>query len=244
MNNLEVLIMAGLFYAFAGSLHCVGMCGPMVSLVPCNKNTLLSHTLYHCGRILSYGMLGALCGLMGQGLVLKDFRGSISLLAGLLMVVILTVNYLRGRNSLDFKLPWQDKVQKVLKFLLLNKNLDPVSSSFVFGVFNGLLPCGFLYVGFLAAAGTESLVGGWLLMICFGLGTVPALSLVLFLREHPLFIKFQRSAFSLVLTICVSLLLISRGGGQLFLNEDTQASGVCHTVEIGNLLTTTGEGDK
>lgn len=241
MNNLEVLIMAGLFYAFAGSLHCVGMCGPMVSLLPRNKNVLLSHILYHCGRVLSYGILGALCGLMGQALVLQEFRGSVSLLAGLLMVGILCFNYSRGKNSLDFKLPWQDKVQKVLKFLLANKSLDPVSSSFVFGVFNGFLPCGFLYVGLLAAAGTESLAGGWLLMICFGLGTIPALSLILFLREHPLFLRFQRSTFGLVLTVCVSLLLISRGGGQLLIEDEVQASGVCHTVEIDELLTITKE---
>lgn len=231
MSDSQFLYAGVLIYALAGSLHCVGMCGPLVTLLPRQEKTFLSHFLYHMGRVLSYGLLGALCGLMGQTLVLQEFRGSISLLAGISLVLMIAWAYFRGVKGFEIKLPWEIQIQKLLRLVMANRQLDPVASSFAFGVLNGFLPCGFLYIGLMAAAGTENVLHGWLLMIFFGLGTIPSLSLVLFLREKPIFKSFSRSGYGYVLALCVSLLLISRGGGYLFL-DNSQENGVCHTVPL------------
>jgi sulfite exporter TauE/SafE len=56
-------LIAGLVLGMAGSLHCVGMCGPLVLMMPTGW---LGTLIYHLGRTLTYALLGLLAGLMFQ----------------------------------------------------------------------------------------------------------------------------------------------------------------------------------
>ncbi|MDT8347999.1 MAG: sulfite exporter TauE/SafE family protein, partial [Flavobacteriaceae bacterium] len=71
---------------FLGSLHCLGMCGPIALLFPAGGNTKLVRTLnilfYHSGRIITYALIGFLAGLIGQSLSLFISQQFISLLSG------------------------------------------------------------------------------------------------------------------------------------------------------------------
>ncbi|MGQ9654366.1 MAG: urease accessory protein UreH domain-containing protein, partial [Thermodesulfobacteriota bacterium] len=96
-------LMGPLLVGLAGSLHCVGMCGPIVLAYSLQVDragqTLLSarvgighHVVFHAGRILSYMVLGAVAGAVAHLVNLQAFmghlRGIVSLVGGMLLVLM------------------------------------------------------------------------------------------------------------------------------------------------------------
>ena len=67
-----------LLVGLAGSLHCAGMCGPIVIALPSGVvggiHLWNTRILYNLGRILTYGILGAMIGIIGQGLFLGGLQ--------------------------------------------------------------------------------------------------------------------------------------------------------------------------
>ena len=67
------LFIAALTMGIVGSLHCVGMCGPIIMSIPwSNTQKSLQISLYHVGRATTYAILGALVGGVGQLFLPKD----------------------------------------------------------------------------------------------------------------------------------------------------------------------------
>ena len=85
-----------LWFAFIvglfGSLHCIGMCGPIALALPSYSNSnlsvIISRVLYNFGRTLTYGFIGALIGLFGQGLSLVGVQQWLSVISGVLLILI------------------------------------------------------------------------------------------------------------------------------------------------------------
>lgn len=162
--------MAGL----AGSLHCVGMCGPLAMALPVGRlpryQRLWALGLYHTGRIAAYALLGLVTGLLGQGLLLAGIQGPVSIASGLLLLVYTLTN----RTHL-YKLRSSRAVRWVtapMARLLQNPTLASITGM---GFLNGLLPCGFVYVALAGALNNPTPPDGALYMVFFGLGTLPAL---------------------------------------------------------------------
>lgn len=159
----------------AGSLHCVGMCGPIALALPRPNGpaTLLpGRLLYNAGRILTYAGLGALFGWMGQTLLMAGWQRALSITAGLLILLyLLSARLGRGRWTLESTLlRLVAPVQRMLGRLLKQTSLGGLLT---IGLLNGLLPCGLVYVALAGAAATGSALGGAGFMLVFGLGTTP-----------------------------------------------------------------------
>lgn len=162
----------GFILGLAGSAHCAGMCGPLALALPSAGKGGFQHVfgrfLYNLGRITTYAGLGAVFGLLGRSLALAGVQRWFSVGIG----IILLVGVIFSRR-LFLKLPatgltvW---LKPRLGRLLHRRTLGAM---YAFGLLNGLLPCGLVYV---ACAGAASL-GDWLAgvnyMLAFGLGTVP-----------------------------------------------------------------------
>ncbi|NNC62923.1 MAG: sulfite exporter TauE/SafE family protein, partial [Eudoraea sp.] len=69
-----------------GSLHCVGMCGPIAFMLPLsrdNKARMFGQLfLYHFGRILTYSIMGLAFGFFGKGLYLFGAQQNLSIIIG------------------------------------------------------------------------------------------------------------------------------------------------------------------
>ena len=67
---LSAIIQIGFFMGLLGSIHCVGMCGPLVMALPLvdkqGFQKFLAIALYHIGKMGSYAMLGIIFGLLGS----------------------------------------------------------------------------------------------------------------------------------------------------------------------------------
>lgn len=166
--------MLGLF----GSMHCVGMCGPLAMALPVHHRSHMKRfaalLLYQLGRIVTYASLGLLFGFAGRHIYIAGFQQWFSIGMGMLIFILLIQYYCYKKNIQPaFMLAFYKKVQGVIITLLRSEKHR--FSYLLLGMANGLLPCGMVYVA-IAAALTGSTVGeGVLFMAMFGLGTLPAM---------------------------------------------------------------------
>src|SRR5659263_479747 len=150
---MEILI-SSFVLGLMGSFHCVGMCGPIALSLPLRGNNFWQKTagglLYNIGRTITYGVMGAIFGLIGQGFHLLGFLQLISILIGTFMFVSVMLPYIfRNRMPGNFEF-FTDPLRRAIQQLFRTRSYRGL---LLIGLLNGLLPCGLVY---LAIAGAVS----------------------------------------------------------------------------------------
>ena len=169
-----------------GGLHCLAMCGPIVLALPflSGKNKSLNATIYQLGRLLGYGLLGFLVGLIGIGFSWAGIHQAIAIVVGaLLCCYALVIGTPFG--GLNKNLGWLSLISRKFqqKFIRLFNRFR--SKSFVvLGLLNGFLPCGLVYVALSGALLQPHPFDGMLYMVVFGMGTLPVMSSIIVLKNH------------------------------------------------------------
>lgn len=167
----------------AGSLHCIGMCGPLALALPINSTRSLDRfwaaLAYNTGRTITYFSMGAILGWTGSRLVVVGYQQLLSIAAGTMILVLL----LLGKYLPHIRLfpAFQARFKKYIAVFLTRKN--STQGLFIFGLLNGLLPCGLVYMALASALIIGSPVQSGIFMAAFGLGTIP-LMLVLMITGH------------------------------------------------------------
>jgi len=171
------MYMAIFFLGLAGSLHCVGMCGPLTLIAPVSRQhrlgMLTDMTVYHASRISVYAIMGAIIGTVGQLFSISKFQTWTAAFFGALLVLWGLSYYLPlGRDK------WLNALGVDRFFVkLYNRYLSKTSRKNVamLGLLNGLLPCGLVYSAMAMAFLGGNLWQGAMQMVLFGLGTMPML---------------------------------------------------------------------
>jgi sulfite exporter TauE/SafE len=206
-----------LFTAFilglAGSLHCVGMCGPIALSLPLRGTTIpakiLGSTLWSLGRILTYSIMGALFGLIGSGFKMLGYQQVISIAVGVMMILSVFLPALfRNFPSVSFTALFSP-VRRGMQRLLKERNNRAL---FLIGIFNGLLPCGLVYMAVAGAIATADLIYAVLFMILFGIGTIPLL-LAVSLLGNVISLSLRKTIGKIVpvVVIILGIIFILRG---------------------------------
>ncbi len=188
------LAMCGPFVA-AASLADGAACGAAAGGTGCDatlrgsaKRSGIFQVAYHVGRLSTYALLGAVLGLLGEAGALATLGGPFSptvvtrwlkLSAGALMLAMgafMLVAWVRGRRA---QLP--EPTAWLTSLPWFGRAVTRLSRSggwagFPLGALMGLLPCAPLLPVELAALATATPLYGALVMLAFGLGTVPALA--------------------------------------------------------------------
>lgn len=183
---IEFSLFAVFMVGLLGGVHCLGMCGSIVGILTSQLPAGVSHAPYHvaysAGRLFSYSLAGVLVGLLGQaGMVWRDQVPVQLLLFALssLMLILLGL-YLAGVWGMVRQLErLGGKVWKVIQ--PLTRYFLPVNSYWRaagLGMLWGWLPCGLVYSVLVTALATGSAGQGGLVMLVFGLGTLPNLLLI------------------------------------------------------------------
>jgi len=176
MNDLYI---AALMTGLVGSLHCIGMCGPIAVALPLGNKSwfhkFFGSIVYNTGRVATYAMLGVIFGLLGQGIEMAGLQQWASI--GLGIVLILSVLFpvlFKGQVNIDrFFFGFAGKLIGRFRKLF---SISSYSSLLVIGLLNGLLPCGLVYVAIAGAINTNDIVNGAIYMIIFGVGTIPIMA--------------------------------------------------------------------
>jgi len=196
-----------LMTGLVGSLHCIGMCGPIAVALPLGQKSfgykLLGSITYNIGRILTYGVLGAIFGLLGQGIEMAGLQQWASILIGVVMILsVIAPALFRGKIKFEqFFFGFAGKLIGKFRQLFAISSLP---SLFLIGLLNGLLPCGLVYVAIAGAINTNDIAMGVVYMIIFGLGTIPVMAIIPILGN--LIGKNIRKRFSKALSVFIVIL--------------------------------------
>lgn len=184
-------LIAPLAFGLAGSGHCLGMCGPLVlaySLQHCPgripgsssvwPGSALHHLAFHAGRLLTYGLLGALAAAITRTADVHRFfaglRGAVALGGGAFMVLFgLGLLGVMGRRFPGP--PVLAGGRFTTRFLPRLFSSKALSAKLALGLVSGFLPCMLSLAMIVKAATTGSPVLGFFTMLAFGLGTLPVL---------------------------------------------------------------------
>ena len=193
-----------------GSMHCVGMCGPIALALPIGglspQRAWFSRVIYQSGRTTAYMLLGFLPGLIGEAMSFAGFQQKLSLFAGFTLLVAAFAPRLLQFKS---QLPYAGMVQKRLGIIWQRKS----SNTFLLaGVLNGFLPCGFVYIALAGSVATGTVWGAMMYMFAFGLGTWPAMLGISWVWGWATAsFRSQILRFAPVFTFALGLLFILRG---------------------------------
>ena len=184
-----ILVSAVVTASLLGSMHCVGMCGPLAiwasgagESAPRHK-VAVATGLYHIGRLLTYSLAGLLAGAIGSmvdvggealGLQLAAARivGTIMIVIG--VIKLFKLSGLSPSSAGDLQPSRISSLLVKLRPFIFRLPLG--GRALATGLLTTLLPCGWLYLFALLAAGTGSMVTGPIVMIAFWIGTLPALT--------------------------------------------------------------------
>lgn len=209
MNPIEIISTAAVL-GIAGSLHCVGMCGPIILALPFQHDTWASrlgnNAVYYVGKALTYALMGFGIGFMGSAVFPKGWQQWISIGTGLLILIMTWAPRLFSTTSQGKFNVW------VIQSMGGWMRKSGLKSQFIVGFLNGLLPCGLVYMALAASVPAGGAIQSALFMFVFGIGTVPllfALSLSKDMVQFSFRAKLQKALP--YLTTVVALLFILRG---------------------------------
>ena len=202
--------------SLVGSLHCVGMCGPFALWATGSNRTAKVVCSYHLGRLTTYLSAGLAGGLIGSTLTISGqfagFQALAAKLCGSALIIVGVVQLLQrvgwwGARKIDAA--GDAKPSRIAQLLQAARPLiaskGPMSRAYLGGLLTTWLPCGWLYVFVLAAAGTGDVLSSLIVMTAFWLGTLPALTGLVY-GVNSLAIKFRAA-----IPVITSLLLIVSG---------------------------------
>jgi len=224
--------------AFLGSFgHCVGMCGGIVvayssiklAAEPSKTYQTAAHLLYSLGRVATYTTLGAIFGYIGgvvtfnntANAILLFIAGSAMILAGLSLlgkIKFLTLI----EHSVSKSRFYTNAFKKVL-------NSKSLTSFFLLGMLNGLLPCGFVYFFAIAAASTANALDGAIVMFIFGISTIPAMFGLGFLTSLASASNFRNMMMSLSSIAVIIYGIFTLYNGYTYLSDPTKSVQQCHS---------------
>lgn len=211
------MLLSALILGLMGSLHCVGMCGPIAFMLPVDQTNNYKKFgqifIYHFGRLLAYGIIGLLFGLLGKGLSIFGIQQKLSIAIGVIMILIVLIPY-KTFNKYNFSKPIYKIISKVKNQLGKELKKKSPDTFLTIGFLNGFLPCGLVYMALFGAIAMGNAVQGSLYMILFGLGTIPLMTTAIYfsgLLKGGVRQKVQKAIP--VFVVVIGLLFIIRGLG-------------------------------
>jgi len=206
--------LTGVTLGLAGSLHCAGMCGPILLVVnrsAAGPSALTRMLAYHGARVFIYAALGTIAGLTGHAVATANLGRVIAIATGA-SLVLGSVGVGGGK--------WTRPITEGCSSLAIRAGTAaasltrrrPISGHAILGLANGLLPCGLLYAGLATSLALGTIVRSVIFMFGFGLGTVPALlALTISAASIPTPWRHRFRLAAPVLMMAVGSLLIARG---------------------------------
>jgi hypothetical protein len=204
------MAIAAFLIGFTGSLHCIGMCGPIAMQVKGHGgfSGLVNRVAYHSGRIITYSLLGLLVGALGELMAITGWQGWLSIALGMLILLAVFFRAIQQRWQPALVGYWSTLKSYFSKYL----KMKDAGSGLLLGIMNGLLPCGLVYAAMVLALVQTHWWQSVEVMLLFGVGTIPGLVGITYVA-HRVINRFpfsiQRVQTALVVTM--ALVMIWRG---------------------------------
>jgi len=170
---MPALAAAAFAAGLLGGVHCAGMCGGIVGTLALEARgpRVGRQLLFNSGRIASYVLVGAVAG------ALLPAQVALFVVANLFMMLLGL--YIAGWGHIVLRLEsaggavWKH-IQPYARAML---PIDSAAKALAAGMLWGWVPCGLVYSMLALAAASGGAMDGALVMLAFGLGTLPNLLL-------------------------------------------------------------------
>lgn len=169
---------------FFGNLHCLGMCGGLIIALSLDisknrKKFLFYQLIYNSSRILSYCLIGVFVNIFGF-FIFDLFDMDVKFVFNLFFPIIIIFFGIRLLNVFNnfflvFEKFFYDFFNFLHKKFYIISFLKSPYKEFIIGLLWGCMPCGLVYSALTITFISDSIVKSFLLMMCFGLGTLPAI---------------------------------------------------------------------
>lgn len=210
------MLTTALVLGLVGSLHCVGMCGPIAFMLPVDRKSPVKRffqlSSYHLGRLFTYSLIGLLFGLLGKSFYFFGFQQQLSIIVGVVMILVILFPRAFKKVSLTQRI--STVVMKVKSALGTALKKQDNNTLFTIGFLNGFLPCGLVYMALFGAIATGTPLLGASYMFLFGIGTIPLMTAVVYVGN------FTKGSFRAkiqkaipVLVVFIGVLFVIRGLG-------------------------------
>lgn len=211
------MLVTAFVLGFLGSLHCIGMCGPIAFMLPVNRSNsykkISQIAIYHFGRLIAYSLIGLFFGLIGKSLYIFNIQQQLSIIIGVLMIVLVLIPY-KTIGKYNLSKPLQRIISKVKSNLGQALKKKTADTFLTIGFLNGFLPCGLVYMAVFGAVATGSLVSGSLYMLLFGIGTIPLMTTAIYIGKFLNRTVKQRIQNAIpIFVVIIGVLFILRGLG-------------------------------
>ena len=213
------MLLTAIVFGLLGSFHCIGMCGPIAFLLPVDRTNqtkrVLQISVYHLGRLITYGVLGLLFGLLGKGFNFFGFQQYLSIIIGVIMILLVVLPS-KTVNKFSVTKPIYKLLSGVKNRLGKELKKKRTDTFFTIGFLNGFLPCGLVYMAIFASIATGNAITGSLYMMLFGLGTIPLMTAFVYLGNFTTGLVRKRiQQFIPVAVVMIAVLFILRGMGSV-----------------------------
>lgn len=233
------MLLTAIIFGLLGSFHCIGMCGPIAFMLPVDRTNqtkrVIQISVYHLGRMVTYGILGALFGFLGKGFYLFGFQQYVSIIIGVIMILMIVLPK-KTINTFSITKPIYKLLSGVKNRLGKELKKKRTDTFFTIGFLNGFLPCGLVYMAIFASIATGNVVDGSLYMVLFGLGTIPLMTAFVYLGNFTTGLVRKRiQQFIPVAVVVIGVLFILRGMGlgipyvsPIHVHEMVEGGQMCH----------------
>lgn len=206
--NYNLDIITALSIGLLSSGHCLGMCGPIITILSIKSKNYKYKVLYNLGRILSYITMVTILNFLGYfffysnnvyiKLTIKIIGNTSIILIGLYISNILNlISYL---EYITFK-TW------VLISSIINKiNKEKLINAITLGFIWGYIPCGLTYNMAIWCLSFESITKSIILMCSFGIGTLPSMLIASYLSSKKNLLNTNK-----FLKLIIGLMIIAFG---------------------------------
>jgi len=193
------------------------MCGPIAMMLPVDRQNETKRVIqiitYHIGRLTAYATIGLIFGLLGRGFFLAGLQQKMSVFIGIAMIIVVLIPE-KIFVQYNFSKPVYKVISNIKSSLGNQFKKKTYKSLFTIGLLNGFLPCGMVYVALFGAIAMQSAGFGVLYMVLFGLGTMPLMTIVVYVNsliKLPFRNKIQKAIP--YVAVIIGVLFILRGLG-------------------------------
>ncbi|MCD0466472.1 sulfite exporter TauE/SafE family protein [Flavobacterium sp. ENC] len=211
------MLYSAFIFGLISSFHCIGMCGPIAIMLPVDRQNeakkVTQIVTYHLGRLTAYSTIGLIFGLLGRVFFLAGLQQKLSIFIGLAMILVVLIPE-KIFSKYNFSKPVYKVISKIKSGLGAHFKNRSYKSLFIIGLLNGFLPCGMVYVALFGAIAMQSAGLGVLYMLLFGIGTVPLMTIVLYVNSI-LTVSFRNRIQKVIpyVAVVIGVLFILRGLG-------------------------------
>ncbi|HIH2763044.1 MAG TPA: sulfite exporter TauE/SafE family protein [Candidatus Azoamicus sp.] len=182
--NENISFITAFLLGFFGNLHCFGMCGGIITALSLNilknkKKIFIYQIIYNSSRILSYCFIGMFVNIFG--FFIFDFLNfNIKFIFNVFLPIIIIFFGMRLLNIFSSLFFQFEKISYDFFNFLNNKiylftALKSPYKEFIIGMLWGSMPCNLVYSALAITFISSSIVKSFLIMMCFGIGTLPAI---------------------------------------------------------------------